>query len=98
MREDCAQRPTPAAAAPSDKTAAQEKKASSQLLERGNAKGAIEAGERSVALDATDGEAWLVLGAAYQQVGKNADARRCFNSCIKEGKHGPISECRAMLQ
>jgi hypothetical protein len=88
------------AAAPvaSDKTAAQEKKSASQLLEHGNAKGAIEAGERSVALDATDGEAWLVLGAAYQEVGKNADAKRCFNSCVKEGKRGPISECRAMLQ
>ncbi len=88
------------AAAPvvSDKTAAQEKKSASQLLEHGHAKGAIEAGERSVALDATDGEAWLVLGAAYQEVGKNADAKRCFNSCIKEGKRGPISECRAMLQ
>lgn len=88
----------PAAAPVSDKTAAQEKKASSQALERGNAKAAIEAGERSVALDSTDGEAWLVLGAAYQQVGKNADAKRCFNSCIKEGKRGPISECREMLQ
>lgn len=90
---------TPAApAAVSDKTAAQEKKDASKLLERGNAKGAIEAGERSVALDSADGEAWLVLGAAYQEVGKNADARRCFNSCIKEGKRGPVSECRAMLQ
>ncbi|MEO8874627.1 MAG: hypothetical protein ABI461_03490 [Polyangiaceae bacterium] len=87
-----------AAAAPSDKTAAQEKAASSKALERGNAKAAIEAGERSVALDATDGEAWLVLGAAYQQVGKNADAKRCFTTCTKEGKKGPISECRAMLQ
>lgn len=88
----------PAAAPVSDKTAAQEKKASSQALERGNAKGAIEAGERSVALDPTDGEAWLVLGAAYQEVGKNGDAKRCFNACIKEGKRGPIGECRAMLQ
>ncbi len=87
-----------AAAPVSDKTAAQEKKASSQALERGNAKAAIEAGERSVALDPTDGEAWLILGAAYQQVGKNGDAKRCFNSCIKDGKRGPISECRAMLQ
>lgn len=79
-------------------SALEEKKDASRLLERGKTKDAIAAGERSVALDPTDGEAWLVLGAAYQQIGKNADARRCFTSCTKEGKHGPISECREMLR
>ena len=91
----------PAAAPATDtpaKSALEEKRDASRLLERGKTKDAIAAGERSVALDPTDGEAWLVLGAAYQQIGKNADAHRCFTSCIKEGKHGPISECRAMLQ
>ncbi|MGH7285942.1 MAG: hypothetical protein ACRELY_30860 [Polyangiaceae bacterium] len=92
----------PAAAAPASdapaKSALEEKKDASRLLERGKTKDAIAAGERSVALDPTDGEAWLVLGAAYQQIGKNTDAHRCFTSCIKEGKHGPISECREMLQ
>ena len=91
----------PAAAPATDaptKSALQEKKDASKLLERGKVKDAIAAGERSVALDPTDGEAWLVLGAAYQQIGKNADARRCFTSCTKEAKRGPISECREMLQ
>jgi hypothetical protein len=89
----------PKAEAPkSDKTAGQEKAIARQALESGRTGVAIEAGERSVALDPTDGEAWLLLGAAYQEKGKSADARRCFNACLKQGKKGPIGECRAMLQ
>lgn len=88
--------PSPTDAPP--KTFAEEKKASRQALERGNAKVAIEAGERAVALDATDGDAWLVLGAAYQEKGNLVDARRCFMSCVKQGKKGTVSECAAMLR
>lgn len=81
-----------------DKTALQEKIDARRALERGKTADAIAAGERSVALDPTDGEAWLLLGAAYQEKGKNADARRAFTSCTKEGKRGPVGECRAMLR
>ncbi len=91
--------PTPAAAAGGDeKTALQEKNDSRRALERGKIADAIAAGERSVALDPTDGEAWLLLGAAYQEKGNNAEARRCYSSCIKEGKRGPVGECRAMIR
>lgn len=81
-----------------DKTASEEKKDARRALERGKTADAIAAGERSVALDPTDGEAWLLLGAAYQEKGKNAEARRCFVSCLKEGKRGPLGECRAMVR
>lgn len=81
-----------------DLTASQEKEDARRNLERGKLAAAIEAGERSVALDPTDGEAWLLLGASYQEKGKTADARRCYTSCIKEGKRGPLGECRAMLR
>ncbi|CAN5910375.1 hypothetical protein BH11MYX4_BH11MYX4_34230 [soil metagenome] len=87
-----------AVAAPGDKTAAQEKVDSRRNLERGKLAEAIEAGERSVALDPQDGEAWLLLGAAYQEKGKNAEARRAYKACLTEGKRGPIGECRAMLR
>ena len=80
-----------------DKTALQEKNDSRRALERGKLADAIEAGERSVALDPLDGEAWLLLGAAYQESGKNAEARRCYTACVTEGKRGPLGECRAML-
>ncbi len=89
--------PAAPAAATSDKTALQEKNDSRRALERGKLADAIAAGERSVALDPTDGEAWLLLGAAYQEKGKNADARRCYSSCVKEGKRGPVGECRALI-
>lgn len=86
------------AAAVSDKTALEEKKICLRALERGKLAESIEAGERSVALDPTDGEAWLLLGAAYQQKGNGKDARRCYAACLKEGKRGPLGECRAMLR
>lgn len=79
------------------KTAWQEKASAKAALESGNNAGAISAGERSVGLDATDGEAWLVLGAAYQAQGNVTQAKRCFNACISQGKKGPIDECRSML-
>ena len=75
-----------------------EKNKARSALESGRLSQAIEAGERSVAADPTDGEAWLLLGAAYQERGKLADARRCYAACIKEGKRGPKGECAAMLQ
>jgi Flp pilus assembly protein TadD len=59
---------------------------------------AIEAGERSVQLDPTDGEAWLILGAAYQTKGDAKEARRCYKSCVEQGKRGPRNECAAMLR
>ncbi len=78
---------------PDPKAAAQEKHASQLALERGKAADAIEAGERSVALDPSDAEAWLILGAAYQEKGDLANARRSFKSCLTEGKRGPKWEC-----
>jgi tetratricopeptide (TPR) repeat protein len=78
--------------------AGKEKTASRIALERGRLGAAIEAGERSVALDPTDGEAWLILGAAYQEKGNSKDARRCYKACIEQGKRGPKNECAAMLR
>jgi hypothetical protein len=75
-----------------------EKAAARKALERGKDAEAIAAGERSVAADPEDGEAWLILGAAYQDKGKMADARRCYTACLKQGKRGPKSECAAMLR
>lgn len=75
-----------------------EKSSCREALERGKVDDAISAGERSVTADAEDGEAWLILGAAYQEKGKMADARRCYTACLKQGKRGPKSECSAMLR
>jgi hypothetical protein len=86
--------PDPAVPAePDPKAAAKEKHASQLGLERGKVGESIEAGERSVALDPSDAEAWLILGAAYQEKGDAANARRSFKSCLSEGKRGPKWEC-----
>lgn len=92
----------PAASATTDvvvptKTAAQEKAASKAALERGAFGMAVAAGERSVALDAADGEAWLLLGAAYDSMGNKGQARRCYSTCVARGKRGPLDECKEML-
>jgi Flp pilus assembly protein TadD len=89
-----------AATAPGAPTgnAKEEKAKARTFLERRKLAEAIEAGERSVALDPTDAEAWLILGAAYQEKGKNAEARRAYASCVKEGKNGPRNECMNMLR
>ena len=78
------------------KAAGKEKRLSQQSLDQGKIKDSIEHGEQSVKLDPTDAEAWLILGAAYQMKGDHKEARRCFASCIKEGKRGPKGECMAM--
>ena len=82
-----------------DPVAAREsKKIAQRALDRGKAADAIEAGERSVALDPTDGDAWLILGAAYQARGAAAEARRCFSSCVRQGTRGARGECAALLR
>jgi hypothetical protein len=93
--------PAPAGGEPTaddKKSAAQEKRTAQSFLDQGAFAKAVAAGEHSVQLDPGDGEAWLLLGAAYQSMGKGAEARRTFTSCVAEGKRGPINECRAMLR
>lgn len=67
-------------------------------LEKGQIREAIEAGSRAVAIDPTDGESWLLLGAAYQEKGVMVEARRAYTSCVKQAKTGPRRECMKMLQ
>jgi tetratricopeptide (TPR) repeat protein len=89
----------PGEVAPADAASALEAKRASQgALEKGHTEEAITAGERAVALDPTDAEAWLILGAAYDQRGARADARRCFKSCVDLARRGPRGECSALLR
>jgi hypothetical protein len=74
------------------------KQESQRALDLGKVALSIEAGERSVRLDATDAEAWLILGAAYLQHGGGAQARRSFTSCVQLAKRGPRNECAALLR
>ncbi len=89
---------TPAALEPDTKEAAKAKVQAQRELDRGKVTDAIDAGEKAVRLDPTDSEAWLILGAAYQQKGDMKNARRCYKSCLAEGRHGSKTECAEMLR
>ncbi len=95
--------PAPAAASASAPGATPDeavdaKRGAQRALDHGKASLAVQLGERSVELDPTDADAWLVLGAAYLQRGAFKDARRCFSSCAKEATHGARGECAALLR
>ena len=107
--------PTPAAAAPATNastsapiadapasdgpTARQSKDAAMHALEHGNWNAAIAAAERSVRLDPTDGEAWLILGGAYQERGSDRAARHAYASCAQSAKPGHArSECASLAR
>jgi hypothetical protein len=80
------------------KEAAKSKVKARGALEWGKMAEAIAEGEKSVALDPTDAESWLILGAAYQEKGDSKNAMRSFKSCLDQGKRGPRNECAAMLR
>jgi len=90
--------PAPPAAESGPSSALEERGASRDALEHGRIALSIEAGERSVALDPTDAEAWLVLGAAYQERGQLGEARRCYKTCLVKATWGPRTECRQLLR
>jgi hypothetical protein len=91
---------SPAVAAPtaSDGPSARESKDTAMhALEHGNWGAAISAGERSVRLDPSDGEAWLILGGAYQERGSDRAAHRVYVACAASAKPGHArSECASL--
>lgn len=82
-----------ASAAPSSEGVNELRKKVMKLLERGDNKGAIEAATTVLKQDETDSMMWLMLGTAYQSMGKMADAREAFNNCVRKGKGGHVGEC-----
>lgn len=75
--------------------AKEEKAKAKAALDKGKVADAIEAGERAVALDETDSEAWLLLGAAYQEKGDLPEMRRAYKSCLEKGTKDKFQrECR----
>jgi len=79
-------------------SAAEDKKAALEALNKGKLPDAVAAGERSTTADPTDAEAWLVLGAAYQDQGNFIAAQRCFHTCVAEAKRGDVRECKFLMR
>jgi len=90
----------PAASAPvvASGDAKELRKQARKLLESGKAKDAIPAALESTTLEPEHAEGWLLLGAAYQDRGRNAEARQAFVTCVAQAKRGPRGECAAMLR
>jgi hypothetical protein len=86
----------PAAIASAPKTAGEARDLARRALERGKARDALAAAEQATTLDPSDADAWLLLGAANQEMGRPAAARTAFTACVKSAKHGPVRERRAM--
>jgi hypothetical protein len=84
-------------AVPDSAGAEQTKQASLAALKDGKLDDAIAAGEQATALDPTDADAWLILGAAYQNKGDIAAARRCYRTCTQHATRGEIRECTFLL-
>jgi hypothetical protein len=84
--------------APPAKSAKEEKEDARAALEHGKRKDAVDSAQRSIDLEPTDAEAWLILGSAQQDLGHWKEARESFVACTKQAKVGPIEECRMMLR
>lgn len=68
------------------------------LLNRRQNQEAADLAARAVAVDATNSQAWITLGAARQELRDAAGARQAYQSCVDQGQGRYVSDCRLMLQ
>lgn len=67
------------------------------FLDQGNYVSASVEAQAVVQSDATQAEGWLVLGAAAQAQGKDAEAKRYYAECARRGRGASVEECRQLL-
>ncbi len=67
-----------------------------RALERGKVQDAIEMASKYTGAYPTDAFGWLVLGAAYEQAGKRAEARDAYRQCAQKAKGAYVGECTAL--
>ena len=67
-----------------------------RALERGKVADAIEMATKYTGAYPTDAFGWLVLGAAYEQAGKRAEARDVYRLCSQRAKGAYVGECTAL--
>jgi hypothetical protein len=65
-----------------------------RALESGNNKGAVEKSSAAVDADPTDAAPYLYWGTALMNMGKMADAKKVFQTCVDKATHGPKNDCR----
>jgi DNA-binding response OmpR family regulator len=67
-----------------------------RALERGKVEDAIEMATKYTGAYPGDAFGWLVLGAAYEQAGKRAEARDVYRLCSQKAKGAYVGECTAL--
>jgi CheY-like chemotaxis protein/tetratricopeptide (TPR) repeat protein len=68
------------------------------LLNRRQNQEAADLAGRATAIDATNSQAWITLGAARQELRDAAGARQAYQACVDQGQGRYVSDCRLMLQ
>jgi predicted Zn-dependent protease len=53
---------------------------------------------RATQADETNSEAWIVLGAAQDLMGKRQAAQAAYRKCASKGRGQYVTECRRMLR
>jgi len=64
-------------------------------MNRGRAKKAAAYALRYTSENPNKAYGWLMLGAAFQMMGRNDLAREAFNHCVEQGKGKGLDDCRA---
>jgi Flp pilus assembly protein TadD len=54
--------------------------------------------QHSADADPTNSEAWIVLGAAQDQLGKKQAAQQAYRNCATKGQGQYVTECKRMLR
>ncbi|PIE06017.1 MAG: hypothetical protein CSA75_01730 [Sorangium cellulosum] len=70
--------------------------AAQQALERGKEEKAIELATKYTRAYPTKAFGWLILGGAYEQLGKRGKAREIYRECAKKAKGAYLGECWAL--
>jgi hypothetical protein len=66
------------------------------LLHRTKNAEAVEMAEQAIAADPTDAMSYLYLGAALQELGREADARAAYDRCVRDATRNGFDQCRAL--
>jgi hypothetical protein len=66
------------------------------LLHRTKNAEAVDVAEQAIAADPTDAMSYLYLGAALQELGREADARAAYDRCVRDATRNGFDQCRAL--
>jgi hypothetical protein len=94
--EEAPAQPEPEEPEPAPQGVAAIRRQTLKLLESGDNDQAATMGLQLVAAAPGDAFSYLCLGAAYQAMGRIAEAATAYRTCVQFAKVGDVSECRAL--